>query len=35
VVVKEGSEILQHAIDFFEQVKQRPGEKKGLLRIKP
>lgn len=33
VVVRDGSENLERAIEFFQQVKQRPGEKKGLLRI--
>ena len=34
VVVKNGSGNLEHAIAFFQQVKQRPGMKKGILRIK-
>ena len=34
VVVKDGSENLEQAIAFFQQVKQRPGVKKGILRIK-
>ena len=34
VVVKNGSENLEQAIAFFQQVKQRPGVKKGILRIK-
>ena len=33
VVVKNGSENLDHAVAFFQQVKQRPGAKKGILRI--
>jgi hypothetical protein len=33
VVVKDGSENLELAIAFFQQVKQRPGVKKGILRI--
>jgi len=33
VVAKNGSENLEWAIAFFQQVKQRPGLKKGLLRI--
>ena len=33
VVVREGSENLELAIDFFRQVKQRPAERKGLVRI--
>jgi Family of unknown function (DUF6932) len=34
VVVKDGSENLELAIAFFQQVKQRPGVKKGILRIR-
>jgi Family of unknown function (DUF6932) len=34
VVVKSDSQSLNDAIDFFQQVKQRPGLKKGILRIK-
>ncbi len=34
VVVKNGSENLDLAVGFFQQVKQRPGIKKGILRIK-
>ena len=34
VVVKNGSENLEQAVGFFQQVKQRPGVKKGMLRIK-
>lgn len=34
VVVKNKSENLIHAIDFFSQVKQRPLLRKGLVRIK-
>jgi hypothetical protein len=33
VVVKNGSENLGQAIAFFEQVRQRPGAKKGIVRI--
>jgi len=33
VVVRNGSENLQEAIEFFEQVRQQPGMKKGILRI--
>jgi hypothetical protein len=33
VVVRQGSENLKLAIDFFQQVKQRPAERKGLVRI--
>ena len=33
VVVKNGSGDLEQAIAFFQQVKQRPGIKKGILRI--
>jgi hypothetical protein len=33
VVVKQGSVNLELAIGFFQQVKQRPDEKKGLVRI--
>ena len=34
VVVKSASENLNQAVAFFQQVKQRPGFKKGILRIK-
>jgi hypothetical protein len=34
VVVKNGSENLKQAVAFFQQVKQRPSLKKGILRIK-
>lgn len=34
IVVKDGSENLEVAIAFFHQVKQRPGVKKGILRIR-
>jgi hypothetical protein len=34
VVVKNGSDNLEWAIGFFQQVRQRPGLKKGILRIK-
>ena len=34
VVVKNGSENLAQAVGFFQQVKQRPGVMKGILRIK-
>ena len=34
VVVKNDSENLEQAVAFFQQVKQRPGFKKGILRIK-
>jgi hypothetical protein len=34
VVVKDGGENLELAIAFFQQVKQRPGVKKGILRIR-
>jgi hypothetical protein len=34
VVVKNGSENLDWAIAFFQQIKQRPGFKKGVLRIR-
>ena len=33
VVVKNGSENCEEAIQFFQQVRQRPGAKKGLLRL--
>ncbi len=33
VVVRNGSENLEQAVAFFQQVKQRPGAKKGILRI--
>jgi len=34
VVVRSGSENMENAIAFFQQVRQQPGAKKGLLRIK-
>ena len=34
VVVKNGSENLEQAVAFFAQVKQQPGIRKGILRIK-
>jgi F420-0:gamma-glutamyl ligase-like protein len=34
VVVKNDSDNLEQAIAFFQQVKQRPGMRKGILRIK-
>ncbi len=34
VVVKSDSENLNQAVAFFQQVKQQPGVKKGILRIK-
>jgi hypothetical protein len=34
VVVRDGSENLDDAVDFFQQIKQVPGSKKGLLRLK-
>ncbi len=34
VAVKNGSENLELAVAFFQQVKQRPGVKKGILRIR-
>ena len=34
VVVKNSSDNLEQAVAFFQQVKQRPGVKKGILRIK-
>jgi hypothetical protein len=33
VVVKNDSETLEQAVAFFQQVRQRPGAKKGLVRI--
>ena len=33
VVVKNDSENLEQAVAFFQQVRQRPGAKKGLVRI--
>jgi hypothetical protein len=33
VVVKNGSENLRQAIGFFQQVRQQPGVKKGILKI--
>jgi len=33
VVVKSGTNELDHAITFFQQVKQRPGLNNGILRI--
>jgi len=34
VVVKNDSETLEQAVAFFQQVRQRPGAKKGLVRIR-
>ena len=34
VVVRNDSENLEQAITFFQQVRQQPGAKKGILRIK-
>ena len=34
MVVKNGSENLALAVEFFQQVKQRPGLKKGRLKIR-
>ena len=34
VVVKNGSRDLEEAVAFFQQMKQRPGIKKGILRIR-
>lgn len=34
VVMKSGSHNLEQAVGFFQQVKQQPGTKKGILRIK-
>jgi len=34
VAVKKGSDTVEQAVAFFQQVKQRPGVKKGILRIK-
>ena len=34
VVVKDGSEDYRDAIAFFQQVRQRPGLLKGLLRLR-
>ena len=34
VVVKNDSENLEHAVAFFQQIKQQPGVRKGILRIK-
>ena len=34
VVVRNGSENLEQAITFFQQVRQRPEAKKGILRIR-
>jgi hypothetical protein len=34
VVVKNGSENLELAVAFLQQVKQRPSVKKGILRIR-
>ena len=34
VVVKSESDYLAQAVGFFEQVRQRPGLKKGLLRLR-
>lgn len=33
VVVRNGSENLEQAVAFFQQVRQQPGAKKGILRI--
>jgi hypothetical protein len=33
VVVKDGSDNLQQAIEFFQQVRQKAGWKKGILKI--
>jgi hypothetical protein len=33
VIVKDGSNNMQQAIEFFQQVRQRAGGKKGILRI--
>ena len=33
VVVRNDSENLEQAVAFFQQVKQRPGVKKGILRV--
>lgn len=33
LVVKNGSESLEQAVTFFQQVRQRPGVRKGLLEI--
>jgi hypothetical protein len=34
IVVKSGSAALDETVAFFQQVKQRPGKKKGLVRIR-
>jgi hypothetical protein len=34
IVVKNGSANFDQAVAFFQQIKQRPGAKKGILRIK-
>jgi len=34
VLVKNGSENFELAVAFFQQVKQQPGVKKGILRIR-
>jgi predicted nucleotidyltransferase len=34
LVVKNDSENLEVALEFFQQIKQRPGAKKGILRIR-
>jgi hypothetical protein len=34
VIVKNGNGNFEEAVAFFQQVKQRPGMKKGILRIK-
>ena len=34
VVVKNDSDNLEQAVAFFQQVKQQPGVRKGILRIK-
>ena len=33
VVVKNGTDNLTQAVEFFSQVRQQPGRKKGLLRL--
>ena len=34
VVVRDGSENLEQAVGFFQQVRQQPGGRKGILRIR-
>jgi len=34
VVVRNGTDDLTQAVEFFMQVRQQPGRKKGLLRLK-